>query len=139
MASHDDFERANRRAKDLEARIPRAVSANYDRKTGWIVIELSSRLIVSFSPSDVQGLEHARPSQLNQVEISPSGFGIHFPALDVDLYIPSLLEGFLGSKTWMASRLGQIGGRSRSNAKRTAARTNGKRGGRPRKVAERQA
>src|SRR5213075_1978763 len=121
----DDFEHANRRGEDLEARIPRAVSVHYDRKTGRIVIQLSSRLIVSFSPGDVEGLADARPSQLDQVEISPSGFGIHFPAVDVDLYIPGLLEGFLGSNTWMASRLGQIGGRSRSKAKKAASRTNG--------------
>src|SRR5713101_8468598 len=98
--------------------IPRAVSAHYDRKTGRIVIHLSSKLIVSFSPGDVERLEDARPSQLNRIEISPSGFGIHFPAVDADLYIPGLLEGFLGSETWMASRLGQIGGRSRSKPKK---------------------
>jgi hypothetical protein len=98
------------------------------------VIHLSSRLEISFSPRDVQGLERARPSQLEAIEISPSGFGIHFPRLDADLYVPGLLEGFLGSKQWMASRLGQTGGRSRSMAKRAAARVNGKLGGRPRKA-----
>ena len=112
MASRDYFEQANQRAKDLQARIPRALSARYDHKTGRIVIHLSSKLIVSFSPNDVEGLKDARPLHLNKIEISPSGFGIHFPALDADLYVPGLLEGFLGSKTWMASRLGQIGGQS---------------------------
>ncbi|MGA2211660.1 MAG: DUF2442 domain-containing protein [Bryobacteraceae bacterium] len=137
MASRDDFEQANQRAKDLKARTPRAISAHYDRRTKRIVIELSSRLIVSFSPGDVEGLEHATPSQLNEMDISPSGFGIHFPAVDADLYVPALLEGFLGSKTWMASRLGQVGGQSRSKAKQTASRTNGRLGGRAKKVAER--
>ena len=137
MAVRDDFGQANQRAKDLNARIPRVVSAHYDRKMGRIVINLSSNLIVSFSPGDVEGLEAARPSQLNQIEISPSGFGIHFPAVDADVYVPSLLEGFLGSETWMASRLGRIGGRSRSKAKKAASRTNGRLGGRPRKVADR--
>jgi len=47
----------------------------------------------------------------------------------------ALLEGLLGSKRWMASRLGQMGGVSRSPAKRAAARANGKLGGRPRKSA----
>ncbi len=130
MASRDDFEQANERAQDLEARIPHAISAHYDKKSRRIVIELSSKLIVSFSPSDVEGIEHATPSQLNEIDISPSGFGIHFPAVDADLYVPALLGGFLGSKTWMASRLGQIGGQSRSKAKQTASRTNGKLGGR---------
>jgi len=84
MTSREDFKQANRRAKDLKARIPRAVSAHYDRKTGRIVIQLSSNLIVSFSPADAQGLEGAEPSQLKEIEITPSGFGIHFPAIDAD-------------------------------------------------------
>ena len=137
MALRDDFEQANRRAQELKARIPRAVSAHYDRKTGRIVIHLSSRLIVSFSPGDVEGLEEARPAQLDKIEISPSGFGIHFPAADADLYVPNLLEGFLGSSSWMASRLGQAGGRSRSKAKKAASRANGRLGGRPRKAVKR--
>ena len=137
MASRDDFEQANQRAKDLQARIPRALSAHYDPKTRRIVVHLSSRLIVSFSPDDVEGLKDARPLQLSKIEISPSGFGIHFPALDADLYVPGLLEGFLGSKTWMASRLGQVGGRSASKAKKAASRANGRLGGRPKKAVER--
>jgi hypothetical protein len=47
-------------------------------------------------------LEKATPAQLEPIEISPSGFGIHFPKLDADLYLPALLEGFLGSRKWMA-------------------------------------
>src|SRR6266853_5323716 len=137
MASRDHFKRANQRAKDLEARIPRAVSAHYDRKTGRIVIHLSSKLIVSFLPADAEGLEGAQPSQLKKIEISPSGFGLHFPAVDADLYVPGLLEGFLGSKSWIASRLGQIGGQATSKARKAASRANGKLGGRPRKVLQR--
>jgi len=134
MALHDDFEQANQSAKDLAAHMPRAVSAHYDRKSRRIVIHLSSKLIVSFAPGDVEGLEGARPSQLDEIEISPSGFGIHFPSVDADLYVPGLLEGFLGSRRWMASRLGQLGGQSRSRLKKAASRTNGKLGGRPRKT-----
>ena len=134
MASRDDFELANERARELERSLPPAVAAHYDRKTRRIVVELSSKVVVSFSPGDVEGLEEAKAPQLSAIEISPSGFGIHFPALDADLYVPGLLEGFPGSKRWMAARLGQIGGRSRSRAKQAASRTNGRLGGRPRKV-----
>ena len=52
---------------------------------------------------------------------------------DADLYLPAILEGFLGSKKWMASRLGQAGGKSRSLAKKSASRANGRLGGRPRR------
>ena len=135
MVLHDNFEMANQRAMELQANIPRVISAHYDRRSGHVVINLSSRLTLSFSPGDVQGLENAKPSQLDEIEISPSGFGIFFPTLDVDIYVPGLLEGILGTKKWMASRLGQLGGQSRSRAKKAASRANGKLGGRPRKTA----
>jgi hypothetical protein len=134
MGSRDNFKLANQLAKELQSSVPRAVSARYDRKNNTIEIGLSSNLMVSFSPRHAQGLEKATPSQLQKIEISPSGFGIHFPKLDADLYLPAILQGFFGSRKWMASRLGQVGGQSRSVAKRAASRANGKLGGRPRQA-----
>ncbi len=134
MARYDKFEMANRRGERMRAAVPKATAAQYDRPTGRVVIHLSSKLDVSFSPHDAQGLENAKPSQLDEIEISPSGLGLHFPKLDADLYLPSLLEGLLGSRRWMASRLGRVGGRSRSAAKRAAAKANGRMGGRPKKA-----
>ena len=66
---------------------------------------------MAFSPRDAQGLEHGSPSQLDKIEITSSGFGIDFPNFDADIHLPALLEGFLGSKEWMASRLGGGGGK----------------------------
>ena len=136
MGSRDNFKLANQRAKELQASVPRAVSARYDPKNKSIEIGLSSNLMVSFSPRHAQGLEKATPSQLQKIEISPSGFGIHFPRLDADLYLPAILQGFFGSRKWMASQLGQVGGKSRSVAKRAASRANGKLGGRPRQAGQ---
>jgi hypothetical protein len=135
MVTPREIESANQKGERMRSEFPHAASARYDKHNRRIVIELSSRLTLSFSPEDAQGLENAKPSQLERIELSPSGFGIHFPKLDADLYIPGLLEGLMGSKQWMAARLGQIGGRSRSSAKKAAARANGKLGGRPRRQA----
>ncbi len=85
MAGYDSFEMANRRGERMRALVPKAIAARYDRATGRIVIHLSSRLDVSFSPHDAQGLEDAKPPQLEEIEISPSGLGIHFPKLDAAL------------------------------------------------------
>jgi hypothetical protein len=112
---------------------PRVVHARYDRRRRRILIHFSTGLDVSFSPCDAQGLEDATPAQLAKIEISPSGLGIHFPKIDADLYLPGLLMGFLGSRNWIAGRLGALGGKSRSAAKVAAAKRNGRRGGRPRK------
>jgi uncharacterized protein DUF2442 len=133
MASHDKFDQASERAKEIRASSPYALAARYDRRNNRIVIQLSSKLDVSFDPDNVQGLESAMPSQLEEIDVSPTGLGLHFPALDADIYLPALLEGFLGSRRWMASRLGQAGGRSRTAAKKAASRANGRLGGRPKR------
>jgi hypothetical protein len=133
MAKPDEFEAANRRAQRRERSTPKAVDAHYDRRTGRIVVKLNNRVNLAFSPRDAQGLEEATAAQLSKIEISPSGLGLHFPKIDADLYIPGILEGLLGSQKWMASRLGRTGGKSKSDAKRAAAKRNGRLGGRPRK------
>jgi hypothetical protein len=74
------------------------------------------------------------PAQLTKIEISPSGLGLYFPAVDADIYLPVLLEGFLGYRRWMAAQLGKAGGSATSRAKTIAVRANGKLGGRPKKV-----
>jgi hypothetical protein len=137
--TQDTFKKADARAAARRADGPRAVSARYDRRVARVVIGLSSGLQIAFRPQDAQGLESARPAQLACIEISPSGLGLHFPALDADLYLPALLEGFLGSRQWMASAMGKAGGRAASEPKAMAARANGRLGGRPRKSATVQA
>jgi hypothetical protein len=89
---------------------------------------------VSFSPERAQGLAGAKPSDLAEIEITPSGYGLHWPRLDADLWLPALLEGVFGSRAWMAARLGAVGGKATSDAKAAAARENGTLGGRPRKA-----
>jgi hypothetical protein len=135
MVTRDEIKRADARASRLCDAGPTAVSANYDRRSGRVVVRLTSGIDVGFSPLDSQGLETAKPAQLDPIEISPSGLGLYFPKLDADLYLPALLEGGLGSKRWMAARLGARGGRARSAAKSAASRKNGRLGGRPRKIA----
>ena len=129
----DEIEAANERAAAQRKNTPIAIAAHYDARIERVVIDLSTGLSIMFKPHDAQGLENAKPEHLAKIEISPSGFGIHFPALDADLYLPSLLEGFMGSRKWMAAQLGKTGGGSSSAAKKAASRTNGKMGGRPKK------
>lgn len=114
---------------------PKAITARYDRRMGRIVVGLDNGLELMFPPHLAQGLEHAKPAELMVIEISPDGMGLHWSALDADLYVPGLLGGVFGSKRWMAAQLGAMGGRARSKAKTSSSRENGRRGGRPRKKA----
>jgi len=130
-----DFEAAARRGEQRLKKGPVAVAARYDQQAGRVVIELDSGLEIAFRPQHAQGLETATPADLSEIEISPTGQGLYFPAIDADLYLPALLDGFLGSKAWMAARMGEAGGRATTQAKQAAARANGRLGGRPRKKA----
>jgi len=115
--------------------VPKAIHARYDRRVSRVIIGLDNGLELAFPPRLAQGLEHATPADLAIIEISPLGDGLHWPAIDADLYVPGLLQGVFGSKSWMARHLGAAGGRARSGAKVAAARENGRKGGRPRKLA----
>lgn len=114
---------------------PKAIRAHYDRRVARVVVALDNGLELAFPPRLAQGLERATLAELATIEISPLGDGLHWPAIDADLYVPALLQGVFGSKSWMARQLGAAGGRARSGAKVAAARENGRKGGRPRKLA----
>jgi hypothetical protein len=77
-------------------------------------------------------LDGVSPAIIGSVSVSPAGDALAWRALDVDLYIPGLVERAFGTRVFAASN-GQRGGHRRSKAKAAAARANGARGGRPRK------
>ena len=124
------FEAATRRGRKLEDEYA-AARAYHDKRTGKVVVELVSGWEIGFPPAAVQGLETAQDADLDQLELTPSKLGLHFPTLDVDLSIPALFHKQTGSKQWMAQQLGKAGGSVTSQRKASASRENGKRGGRP--------
>jgi hypothetical protein len=124
---------ARAHAQELKTHVPQATGATYNPDTGLVCIRLSNGIVIGLPATQTQGLETASTKDLSAIRISPSGYGIHFPKLDVDLYLPALMEGIFGTKAWMAER-GRKGGQAATKAKKAAARANGKLGGRPRKT-----
>lgn len=114
----------------------RAVAASYDRRTGRVMMELTSGFVFGFPARAIPALAKASDDQLSAVELSPGGSGLHWNDLDVDLSIPGLLLSSVG-RSEKLSEMARLAGRSRSRAKAKAARANGAKGGRPRKVAGR--
>lgn len=110
---------------------PRAATARYDRQLDRVIVDLTNGCTFAFPPRIAQGLETATADQLAEVEILGLGYGLHWENLDVDLSLPGLMAGILGTKAYMARRAGQAS----SPAKAAAARANGAKGGRPRKTA----
>ncbi len=132
--TEQEFAQAEKRAQ-AHRKAGYAVAARYDRRTSRVVVKLNTDVQISFPPRLTEGLADASPDDLAAIEVSASGLGLHWPKLDADLYIPGLLVGQLGSKRWMAAQLGAAGGSVRSPAKAGSSRENGRKGGRPRKVA----
>ena len=125
---------AGRRMAERLASGPHAVAARYDRRVSRVMVTLSNGLELAFPPHLAEGLADAKPADLAIIEITPAGLGLHWPKLDADLYLPALLQGVFGSPRWMAGLLGRSGGLARTVAKGAAARVNGRKGGRPRKI-----
>lgn len=117
----------------LDETEPRAVKAWYEISSSRVSIEIKNGVVMGFPYQLLEGLESATPEQLAEVEVTPSGYGLHWESLDVDLGVPQLVAGILGTKTWM-KELGRLGGLAKSSAKAKASQENGKRGGRPRKA-----
>lgn len=113
--------------------MPRAVSVRYDRVHDSFVIAFNNGNAFHVARKNLQGLADATSSELKDVAIEGPGTGLHWRQLDVDHYIPGLVQGVFGTRRWM-SQLGREGGRVKSEAKAAAARRNGMRGGRPQKV-----
>jgi hypothetical protein len=127
-----DFELASERGEQQTGAL-RAVGADYDPRTHSIVLSFENRCTFTFPVEFAQGLSTADQTELSNIEITPSGLGLHWPGLDVDLYVPSLVNGIFGSSNWMKT-IGQRGGRASSERKAASARANGKKGGRPAKL-----
>ncbi len=114
MAELDSDQFAAAKARGAaRLRGPRAASAHYDSGRNRVIIRLTTGLELGFAPRDVEGLQNATIGDLKAVRVEAFGLGIHFPTIDADLYVPALLEGVLGSRTWMATHLGGAGRRSR--------------------------
>jgi hypothetical protein len=81
--------------KRIQARMksqPRATAAHYERRGARIVVSLNDGLDLAFPVHLAEGLAGAKVSDLANIEISPTGLGLHWPKLDADLYLPALLK-----------------------------------------------
>lgn len=112
-----------------------AQTATYDAARQELRITLANGTAVSIPIHLIDALRDAPASTRAGVEVAGIGYGLHWPALDLDLSLPALLSDLFGTRRWLDENRARTAGRSRSSAKSTAARANGAKGGRPRKGA----
>ena len=132
VSTDAEIDRAIERAAALGDE-PRVVSVEYRPGAGLdlLILKLSDGHRHVIPREELQGLDGATREEIAQVEILGNGTGLHWPALDLDHYVPGLLRHVYGSKRWMAE-IGRSGGLVKNVAKRRASKANGLKGGRPR-------
>lgn len=94
-----EIDAALERAKG-QSDLPRAISAVYDRALDVIILKIDNGRRLVIPREDLQGLENATEEQIAHIEIF-GGLDIAWPQLDLDHYLPSLMEGVYGSDKWM--------------------------------------
>lgn len=128
--SDEQIDAARSQARRFNAADRRAVRVVYEKKADLVTLHLDDGVRISIPRGLLEGLQDASAAQLAKVEILGHGTGIHWSLLDVDHYVPGLLNYMFGTSRWMAE-LGRRGGSATSASKAAAARANGKKGGRP--------
>jgi hypothetical protein len=128
-----EFEAAARRGEALAAHEPRACAVKYDAANCRVIVDLTNGCTFAFPARALQGLVDATDDELAEVQVSGSGYGLHWERLDADFSVPGLLMGVFGSRAWLAREQARRAGQATSEAKAAAARRNGAKGGRPRR------
>lgn len=124
MVRFEDIDEAEFAARTVKTPAPLAAqSAKYDARRGEVCIRLNNGISAAFPLALIPELTAAAPEDLRKIVVEGRGYGLHVPAIDVDISVAQLFADHLGA-TGMLTRL-----------KRTrASRTNGKLGGRPKKT-----
>jgi hypothetical protein len=128
------YERARARGKARQEDSSALVDARYDAGADSVEFRCGGGGSMSIPRAIVPGLERASASELESVVVSPAGDALSWPSLDVDVYVPGLIERAFGTRLFAAST-GRRRGRRRSKAKAMSASANGAKGGRSRKRA----
>lgn len=124
---------ATRRGEESLRNDPRAERAWYDRTTRSLHVVMTNGTTFTMPLVRLPHLGHLTDEELNEVALTPYGYALEWEGPNTDVTIEYLAELAFGKPTLMRAA-GRAGGRVRSAAKTRAARENGKKGGRPRKL-----
>ncbi|MDI6027313.1 DUF2442 domain-containing protein [Corticibacterium sp. UT-5YL-CI-8] len=126
-----DYRDATLRGESERANSPIPASVRFDEASGRIVVDFTNGAAFMVPAKSIQGLETATSAELAEVSLLGET-GLHWESLDVDYTITGLMNGIFGTAKFMDAQ--RRGGRSRSEAKVAASRSNGAKGGRPKKA-----
>ena len=122
-------ERGLARLRDASA----ILEASYDPQEDALDLKFRGGGSMKIPRQIIPGLREAPVSALSvPVSVSPAGDALSWPSLDLDIYVPGLVERAFGARLFAAAIGGQ-GRRTSPKAKGTAAKVHGAKGRRPSK------
>ena len=134
VKDRERFARARAAGQALAESPSAVVEAAYEPAQNAIRIGFRSGGTMLIPTRFIPDLEGQPAPVLADIEVSPAGDALSWRSLDVDVFVPGLVEHAFGTRLFAAAN-GRRGGRRRTKAKAAAARLNGAKGGRPRKRA----
>jgi hypothetical protein len=124
------FARARARGQARSQDPSGVVSALYDAERDTVNLTFRSGGSMTIPRQIIPGLDRAPASARGSISVSPAGDALSWRTLDVDVYVPGLVERVFGTRLFAAAT-GRRGGQRRSKTKAAAAKVNGAKGGRP--------
>ncbi len=125
----EEFQAALERGNAEAASGARAV--RYDRRHDAIILTMRSGAIATIPRALIPVVAKAEPEIAAEVELSPMGTTLRFPLLDADFGVHALIR-----RAFDLSQAHRAAGATKSLARASASRENGRKGGRPRKKVE---
>jgi len=131
LTTDEEIREAGERSEN-EPLVAIAQTATYIAATDQIAVIFDNGIEVRFPRASIRELADKTPEQIGSVTIAGAGLGLRWEELDLDYYLPNMMDGFAPSCRTAAAEFGRLGGSQKSPAKTAAVRANGKKGGRPR-------
>jgi hypothetical protein len=101
MKPNEEWRLAQERGAGTAKR-PAARSARYKPRTKRLEIALTNGISLLVPIAYIEGLRHAAPADLREIQIVGRGTALVFPALDEVVSVHGLIDGVFGSKAWAA-------------------------------------
>lgn len=109
------FQEATKRGAETLARLPKAKSAKFDKKSKRIVLEMQTGATMLLPVHLVQGLQTGDDRALADFDLMMEGTQIHWHSLDVQFYVEDLLKGTFGTPQWMNSLKAELTGNEKKD------------------------
>ncbi len=81
----------------------KARHVSFDKKSKTLKVELTNDVVFLVPTRVIQIFDSANLEEIKNVELLLDGLYLHWPCLDEDLKVQSLVEGIFGMAQWMES------------------------------------